>query len=129
MGRHYGLHRAAKMRLLACLLLAVVASVNANAEPEAEADPYYFYSGLYGGYRGYAGYPYRAYGGYYGYRPYSYGLWGRKKREAEPTAAAEPAADAEADPWYLYSGHYGYGYYGYRPYCGGYYGWGGYYGR
>ena len=51
------------------MLLAVVASVNANAEPEAEADPYYLYSGLYGGYRGYLGYPYRAYGGYYGYRP------------------------------------------------------------
>merc|ERR1711992_175027 len=121
MGHHCRLHRATKMRLLACLLLAVVASVNANAEPEAEAGPYYFYSGLYGG--------------YCGYRPYSYGLWGRKKREAEPTAAAEPAADAEADPWYLYSGHYGYarpygyGYYGYRPYYGGYYGWGGYYGR
>merc|ERR1712242_194175 len=86
-----------------------------------------------GGCRGYLGY--RAYGGYYGYRPYAYGLYGRKKREAEPTAAAGPAADAEADPWYLYSGYYGYarpygyGYYGYRPYYGGYYGWGGYYER
>ena len=62
----------------------------------------------------------------------AYGLYGRKKRSAEPTA--EPAADpaAEADPWYLYSGYYGYsrpyyhGYYGYRPYYSGHYG---YYGR
>merc|ERR1711997_1269057 len=69
MGHHCRLYRATKMRLLACLLLAVVASVNANAEPEAEADPYYLYSGYYG----YA----RPYGyGYYGYRPYYGGYYG-----------------------------------------------------
>merc|ERR1711972_1013688 len=45
----------------------------------------------------------------------------RKKREAEPKA------EAEADPWLLYSGYYGHpGYYGYGYGLG--YGWGGYYG-
>merc|ERR1711990_1314006 len=93
----------------------------AEAEPEAEADPallyggYYGYGlGYYGGYRGYYGYaglPYYAHAGL----PYSYGwtdgpnnglgphLLG--KREAE----AEPEAEAEADPAYLYGGYYGYG--------------------
>merc|ERR1712080_571106 len=51
-------------------------------------------------------------GGYYGY-PYRY--W-KRDAEAAPTAAAAPAADADASPesWY-------YGYYG-HPYR-----WGGYY--
>ena len=53
------------------------------------------------------------------YRPYGYyGYYGKRSAEAEPaaepTAAADPNADADA--WY---GHYGYGYRGY--------GWGGYY--
>jgi hypothetical protein len=39
----------------------------------------------------------------YGYAPYAAALWGRKRREAEPTAAAE------ADPALLYSA-YGYPY-------------------
>merc|ERR1712179_380101 len=79
------------------------------AEPaaEPEADPWYSYYGH--------GLHHYGYGhGYYGYRPYGhygYGLWGRKKREAEPVA--EPAAEPEADPWYSYYGHglhhYGYG--------------------
>merc|ERR1712223_1728893 len=48
---------------------------------------------------------------------------GKKKREAE----AAPEAEAEADPWLLYSGYYGHpGYYGYGYGLG--YGWGGYYG-
>merc|ERR1711994_1043884 len=38
--------------------------------------------------------------------------------EAEPEAA--PNAEANADPWYAYSG-YGLGHYGYRPYYRGYY--------
>merc|ERR1711874_50280 len=50
--------------------------------------------------------------------PSYYVLAGRKKREAE----------AEADPWLLYSGYYGHpGYYGYGYGLG--YGWGGYYGH
>merc|ERR550534_3056840 len=65
----------------------------AEADPKAEADPWYGY-----------------YGGYYGYRHYGYGYpyfyYGRKKREAE--AAPTPEANAEADPWYGYYGHYGY---------------------
>merc|ERR1711872_245409 len=49
--------------------------------------------------------------GYYGH-PYRYGgyLWRRKRRSAEPDA--EPAADAEADPYLLYGGYYGLGHYG-----------------
>jgi len=106
----------------------------AEAEPAADADPYYYYSGLYGhglygyGYGGLLGY---GYSGYYGY-PYSHGYhaYYRGKREAEP--AAEPEADPEADPYYLYSGYYGlgHGYYGHRLYSHGYgYGYGlGHYG-
>merc|ERR1712228_97446 len=94
----------------------------AGAEPaavaapsaDAEADPWLYYgTGYYGGLRHY-GY---GLGGYYGYG-LGHTVWGRKKRSAE----AEPAAEAEADPWYYYGlGHYGgLGYYG-RHY-GGYYG-------
>merc|ERR1711997_628421 len=69
---------------------------SADAEPEAaaEADPAllystygyhpYAYSGLYRGYAGY-GYPYAHHGYYYG----------KRSADAEPTAAAEPAADAD----------------------------------
>jgi len=69
------------------------------AEPAADpsADPWYTYGG-WGGY-GLTYGAYRPYAGYYGY-PYSYGYgyYGRKKREAEP------AAEAEADPWVTYAG-------------------------
>merc|ERR1712158_150158 len=80
-----------------------------EAKPEAKADPWlgyygyaahpYAYSGLY--HHAYAGYPYATHGLYYG----------KRSADAEPTAAAEPAADADA-----YYGYYGYGarpYYGY----------------
>merc|ERR1712088_442768 len=92
----------------------------AEAEPEAEADPAYLYGGYYGyglgyyggyrGYYGYAGLPYYAHAGL----PYSYGwtdgpnnglgphLLGKREAEAEP--------EAEADPAVLYGGYYGYGY-------------------
>merc|ERR1712121_619256 len=97
----------------------------AGAEPtavaapsaDAEADPWLYYgTGYYGG----LGHGY--YGGYgLGYARYGLGhtVWGRKKRSAE----AEPAAEAEADPWLYYGlgGHYGLGYYG-RGLYGGYYG-------
>merc|ERR1712147_16360 len=91
-------------------------SADAEAKPEAEADPAlpygaygYPYAGVYGGYSTYAAYPatygygYRTYGAY----PYSY--YGKR------------SADAEADPALLY-GSYGYPYagvyggYGYRAY-------------
>merc|ERR1712033_92880 len=90
----------------------------AGAEPtavaapsaDAEADPWLYYGGYYG---------LGAYG--YGLGHYGYGLggryvWGRKKRSAE--AEAEPAAEAEADPWLyyglgLYGGYYGLGHRGY----------------
>ena len=109
------------------VLLALFSVAFADAEPEPtaaadpNADPWLYYGGYYGG----LGHGY--YGGYgLGYARYGLGhtVWGRKKRSAE----AEPAAEAEADPWLYYGlGHYG-GYYG-RGYYGGYYGLGhrGYY--
>merc|ERR1711970_917282 len=93
------------------------AEPTAEAEANPEADPWLYYSGLYGhhGY-GYGGYHYAPLT--YSYAPYTYshvynhyGLggyayYGRKKREA----VAEPEATAEADPWLLYGG------YAYAPY-------------
>merc|ERR1712184_221575 len=129
-----------KLFVFACL----VAMALADAEPKADADPYYGYYGLgyhglgYGlGYRGY-GYGYGL--GHYGYAGlghYGYGLgyYGKRSAEAEPTAAAE----AKADPYYGYYGHgyhglgyarygYGLGHYGYAGL--GHYGYGlGYYGK
>merc|ERR1711913_267857 len=107
-----------KLLISACL----VALALADAEPKADADPYYGYYGL--GYHG-LGYGLRAYG--YGY-PYAYGhygYYGKRSADAEPAAA--PEVEAAADPYY---GYYGLGYHGlgYRAY-GGYYGHGlGYYG-
>merc|ERR1712193_547921 len=110
---------------------AIASALVAAAYCEADADPYYAaygYAGLpvaYAGLKsapcvnaanvpvpcaaGYAahGYPY-AYGGLYG----GYGLWGRKKREAE----AEPEADALYGAYaaYPYAAHgLGYAAYGY----------------
>merc|ERR1712116_49481 len=58
-----------KLLISACL----VALALADAEPKADADPYYGYYGL-----GYHGLGYRAYGGYYGhglgYYGYGHGL-------------------------------------------------------
>merc|ERR1712018_580749 len=108
------------LALLAIALFAVVA-----AEPEADADAAAHYYGGYYGYPGYYGYGRRYYGGYYGY---PYGRYGYAYRHfGKRSADAEPEADAEADPAYLYAGHYGYAgypyaygypygaYYGYRP--------------
>merc|ERR1712013_900699 len=137
-----------KLLISACL----VALALADAEPKADADPYYGYYGL--GYHG-LGYGLRTYGygyphayghyGYYGKRsadaeptavaeakpeadPYAYGHYGYYgKRSADAGPAAAPEAEAAADPYY---GYYGLGYHGlgYRAY-GGYYGHGlGYYG-
>merc|ERR1712154_210032 len=112
------------MKLL-LLALAACAVAEPAAEANANADPWYGYYGHHlGGYRGYyGGYGYAS--PYYG-RGY-YGHYG--KRSAEPTAAAEPNAEANADPWYSaygyglghYYGGYGRYYGGYaRPYYGGY---------
>merc|ERR1712158_312390 len=93
--------------VFACL----VAMALADAEPKADADPYYGYYGL-----GYHGLGYRGYGyglGHYGYAGlghYGYGLGYYGKRSAEPTAEPTAAAAPEADPYYGYYGHgYGYG--------------------
>merc|ERR1711872_365811 len=96
----------------------------AEAEPEAEADPeadpWLYYSGLYGhgygyGYApltySYAPYTYSHVYNHYGLGHYGLAYYGRKKREAEPEATADP----EADPWLLYGGYAGYGYH-YAPY-------------
>merc|ERR1712130_835682 len=90
-----------KLFVFACL----VAMALADAEPKADADPYYGYYGL--GYRG-LGYGLRSYGyglGHYGYaglghRGYYGGYYGKRSADAEPTATA----DAEADPYYGYYG-------------------------
>merc|ERR1711993_66649 len=115
-----------KLLISACL----VALALADAEPKADADPYYGYYGL--GYHG-LGYGLRSYGyglGHYGYgyglgyRGYYGGYYGKRSADAEPTATA----DAEADPYYGYYGHgyhgygYGLGHYGYGHGLYGYYG-------
>merc|ERR1712183_644774 len=96
-----------KFALVVCF--AALVACEPEAKPEAEADPYLLYGayahpyayGAYSGlYHGYAGYPYAHRGLYYG----------KRSADAEPTAAAEPAADADA-----YYGYYGYGA---RPYYG-----------
>merc|ERR1719234_2986082 len=84
----------------------------AEAAPEASADPYLLYVGYglgyYGGYYGHGL-------GYYG----GYGVYGKRSAEAAP--------EAKADPYLLYGGYYGhglgYGYgYGYPGYHGAYWG-------
>merc|ERR1712055_998975 len=95
--------QSSNMKYLVLLAPFSVAFADSEPEPTAadpNADPWLYYGGL----------------GHYGYGLGGRYLWGRKKREAEPTAVAAPSADAEADPW-LYYGHGGYyglghGYYG-----------------
>merc|ERR1711954_443866 len=94
-----------KLFVFACLLAMALA----DAEPKADADPYYGYYG-----HGYHGLGYRAYGyglGHYGYGlGYYGGYYGKRSADAEPTAVAE--AKADADPYYGYYGlghAYGYG--------------------
>ena len=68
-------------------LSVLVAVALAESEPEAESDPYYGYGGYgrgYGGYRGYGG------------RGYGRGYYGRKKRDAESNAVAEPESDGKS---------------------------------
>merc|ERR1712141_824788 len=121
-----------KLFVFACL----VAMALADAEPKADADPYYGYYGL--GYHGLGyGLGYRGYGYGYGLGYYG-GYYGKRSADAEPTAAAE--AKADADPYYGYYGlgyhglgygrayGYGLGHYGYAGL--GHYGYGlGYYGK
>merc|ERR1739845_115686 len=81
-----------KSIFFACL----VAAVYAEAEPKAEADAFYGYNGLVGGYTGYALPAYTTGYANYGYAGLNAGHY-IGKREAE----AEPEADA-------YYGTYGY---------------------
>merc|ERR1712058_67438 len=89
-----------KTLLFALLVALAVADPEAKPAPDAEADPWYYYSRptVYGGYTGLRPYGYAGYAGY--------GIYGRKKREAE----AEP----EADPYLLYA-HSGVLPYHYNP--------------
>merc|ERR1712083_782020 len=92
--------------------LAYYGKREAEAAPEAKADPYLLYGGYYGHGLGYG------YGGYYGHGLYGY--YGKRSADAEP--------EAKADPHLLYGGYYGHGLgygYGYGYPYGGY----GYYGK
>merc|ERR1719244_1741499 len=90
----------------------------ADAAADPEADPWLYYSGLYGhGYAyghyapltySYAPYTYSHVYGHYGLGHYGLSYYGRKKREAE--AEPEAVADPEADPWLVYGGYYGHHY-------------------
>mgnify|MGYP006227026015 CR=1 FL=1 len=90
----------------------------ADAAADPEADPWLYYSGLYGhgyGYGHYASltysyapYTYSHVYGHYGLGHYGLPYYGRKKREAE--AEPEAVADPEADPWLVYGGYYGHHY-------------------
>jgi len=91
----------------------------AEAEPKADADPYYLYGLVGKNVHGYV-HPTHGYatgiGAYPAYTLGSYLTYGRKKREAD----SEPKA--EADPYLLYGGYGGYaglhypGYYSYPAY-------------
>merc|ERR1712083_1020326 len=97
-------------RLIALLALVACAFAEPEAEPKAEADPWYTYG--YGGlYRPYT------YGAYMYPRTYGYGnrffyRSGKALRiEPQGEPEREPEPKAEADPWYTF------GYSGlYRPY-------------
>merc|ERR1711934_1145237 len=102
-----GLNAQTTMKFALVVCFAALVACEPEAKPEAEADAYYGYYGhpyAYGGYRayGYGAYPYAHHGLYYG----------KRSADAEPTAAAEPNADA------YYYGAYGLGYHGlgYRSY-------------
>merc|ERR1712083_961811 len=70
--------------------LAYYGKREAEAAPEAKADPYLLYGGYYGHGLGY-GY---GYGSPYGH----YGYYGKRSADAEP--------EAKADPYLLYGGYY-----------------------
>merc|ERR1712083_556544 len=94
-----GLASNKMMKSIAIVALCMFAA--AAGEADASADAGYLY-GHYG--YGHLGY---AHHGYYGY-PYArhYGhYYGKRSTDAEPTAAAEPKADADA-----FYGYYGHGY-------------------
>merc|ERR1711955_158652 len=101
----------------------------AEAEPKAEADPYYLYGLVGKNVHGYV-HPTHGYatgiGAYPAYTLGSYLTYGRKKREAEsdPKAEADPAllfASAYAYPRYSYGYSYPTYSYGYPHYRYGYY--------
>merc|ERR1712096_475492 len=128
-------HIIKMIKTLAFLFLAATVLAEPEPAPTAAADPKADPYLLYGGY----GYGLGHYGGYYGglghyggLGYYGHGLYGRKRRSAEPepNAVADPTADPNADPYLLYGG-YGYGLgHGYASYGYGYpYSYGHYWGR
>merc|ERR1712228_804418 len=127
------------MKSIAVVALCMFAAAAGEADASADAGLHYGHYG-YGHHLGYAHH------GYYGY-PYAHHgyYYGKRSADAEPTAAAEPKADADAFYGYGYGlahhyGHYygkrsadaeptadaAYGYYGYGHHLGyahhGYYG-------
>merc|ERR1711894_707791 len=103
------------MKSIAVVALCMFAAAAGEADASADAGLHYGHYG-YGHHLGYAHH------GYYGY-PYAhhYGhYYGKRSADAEPTAAAEPKADAFYGYGYGLAHHgYGYahhGYYGY-PYA------------
>merc|ERR1739844_530864 len=95
------------MKSIAVVALCMFAAAAGEADASADAGLHYGHYG-YGHHLGYAHH------GYYGY-PYAhhYGhYYGKRSADAEPTAAAEPKADAFYDYGYAYA-HHGY-YYGKR---------------
>merc|ERR1719445_135462 len=95
------------MKSIAVVALCMFAAVAGEADASADAGYLYGHYG-YGhalGYahHGYYGYPYARYGHYYG----------KRSADAEPTAAAEPKADADA-----FYGYYGHPYARYGHYYG-----------
>merc|ERR1739845_141669 len=86
------------MKSIAVVALCMFAAAAGEADASADAGLLYGHYG-YGHHLGYAHH------GYYGY-PYAhhYGhYYGKRSADAEPTAAAEPKADADA--FYVYYGH------------------------
>merc|ERR1712083_809745 len=102
------------MKSIAVVALCMFAAAAGEADASADAGLHYGHYG-YGHHLGYAHH------GYYGYPKAHHGYYyGKRSADAEPTAAAEPKADADALYGYGLAHHgYGYahhGYYGY-PYA------------
>merc|ERR1711892_625841 len=103
------------MKSIAVVALCLFAAAAGEAEASADASAYYGHHG-YGYGHGLGGYYGHGYGhGYghavgYAHHGYGHGYYGKRSADAEPTAAAEPAADA----YYGYGHALGYSHHGYR---------------
>merc|ERR1712123_371038 len=85
------------MKSIAVVALCLFAAAAGEAEASADASAYYGHHGYGHGLGGYYGHGYgHGYGHAVGYahHGYGHGYYGKRSADAEPTAAAEPAADA-----------------------------------